>query len=166
MEYDTAKYVLFVFISCLFLFCFCFSSHLLSSHFCSLSLLAVTQIRGHIAGSPPPLPTTVLALLVNRILAHRTRAQKSSCPRSKEEHAFAYSTNYSSSTSGLIRRGVYSLASWLLSYDRTDPRISTMPGLRTSGFHRPGTDIYLHQARNAVRYSASRMKGELYMLLL
>ena len=27
-----------------------------------LSLLVVTQIRGHIAGSSPPLPTTVLAL--------------------------------------------------------------------------------------------------------
>ena len=29
---------------------------------CSLSLLVVTQIRGHIAGSFPPLPTTVRAL--------------------------------------------------------------------------------------------------------
>ena len=28
----------------------------------SLSLLVVTQIRGHIAGSSPPLPTTVRAL--------------------------------------------------------------------------------------------------------
>ena len=36
--------------------------HLLSSPFYSLSLLAVTQIRGHIAGSSPPLPTTVRAL--------------------------------------------------------------------------------------------------------
>ena len=35
-----------------------FSSHLLSS----LSLLAVTQIRGHMAGSSLPLPTTVRAL--------------------------------------------------------------------------------------------------------
>ena len=39
-----------------------FSSHLLSSAFYSLSLLVVTQIRGHIAGSSPPLPTTVRAL--------------------------------------------------------------------------------------------------------
>ena len=37
-------------------------SHLLCSPFCSLSLLVVTQIRGHIAGSSPPLPTTVRAL--------------------------------------------------------------------------------------------------------
>ena len=45
--------------------CF-FPSRLLSSPFCSLSLLliliVVTQIRGHIAGSSPPLPTTVRAL--------------------------------------------------------------------------------------------------------
>ena len=38
-----------------------FPSHLLSSRFCSLSLLLVTQIRGHIAGPFPPLPTTVRA---------------------------------------------------------------------------------------------------------
>ena len=38
------------------------SSLLLSSPFYSLSLLVVTQIRGHIAGSSPPLPTTVRAL--------------------------------------------------------------------------------------------------------
>ena len=39
-------------------------SHLLSSPFCSLSLLliVVTQIRGHMAGCFPPLPTTVRAL--------------------------------------------------------------------------------------------------------
>ena len=30
--------------------------------FCSLSLLVVTRVRGHIAGSSPPLPTTVRAL--------------------------------------------------------------------------------------------------------
>ena len=30
--------------------------------FCSLSLQVVTQIRGHIAGCSPPLPTTVRAL--------------------------------------------------------------------------------------------------------
>ena len=49
----------------LFFFSFpCFSSpsHLLSSPFCSLSLLVVTQIRGHIAGSSSPLPATVRAL--------------------------------------------------------------------------------------------------------
>ena len=44
-----------------FLFVF-FPSHLLSLPFCSLSLLVATQIRGHIAGSSPPLPTTVRAL--------------------------------------------------------------------------------------------------------
>ena len=41
------------------LFSFFFPSHLLSSPFYSLSLLVVTQIRGPIAGSSPPLPTTV-----------------------------------------------------------------------------------------------------------
>ena len=41
---------------------FFFPSHLLSSPFYSPSLLVVTQIRGHIAGSSPPLPTTVRAL--------------------------------------------------------------------------------------------------------
>ena len=42
-----------------------------------------------------------------------------------------------------------------------DPRIPTMPGRSTSGFHQPGTHR-LHQARSAVRCSASRMKGELH----
>ena len=37
-------------------------SHLLSSPFYSLSLLVVTQMRGHIAGSSHPLPTTGCAL--------------------------------------------------------------------------------------------------------
>ena len=43
---------------------FLFPSHLLSSPFYSLSLLliVVTQIRGHIACSSPPLSTTVRAL--------------------------------------------------------------------------------------------------------
>ena len=41
-----------------------------------------------------------------------------------------------------------------------DPRIPTMPGRSTSGFHQPGRHC-LHQARSAVRCSASRMKGEL-----
>ena len=36
--------------------------HLLSSPFFSLSLLVVTQIRGHTTGASPPLPTTVRAL--------------------------------------------------------------------------------------------------------
>ena len=40
-----------------FVFFFCFPSRLLSSPFCPLSLLVVTQIRGHTAGSSPPLPT-------------------------------------------------------------------------------------------------------------
>ena len=38
-----------------------------------------------------------------------------------------------------------------------DPRIPPMPGRSTSGFHRPGRRC-LHQARSAVRCSASRMK--------
>ena len=42
-----------------------------------------------------------------------------------------------------------------------DPRIPTMPGRSTSGFHRPGR-YRLHQARSAVRCRASRMKGELH----
>ena len=43
----------------------------------------------------------------------------------------------------------------------TDPRIPTMPGRSTSGFHQPGKHC-LHQPRSAVRCSASRMKGELH----
>ena len=43
-------------------FVFFFPSHLLSTPFYSPSLLVVTQIRGHIAGSSPPLLTTVRAL--------------------------------------------------------------------------------------------------------
>ena len=37
-----------------------------------------------------------------------------------------------------------------------DPRILTMPGRSMSGFHRPGRH-YLHQARSAVKCSASRL---------
>ena len=39
--------------------------------------------------------------------------------------------------------------------------IATVPGRRTSGFHQPDRHG-LHQARSAVRCSASRMKGELH----
>ena len=42
-----------------------------------------------------------------------------------------------------------------------DPRIPTMPGRSTSGFHQPGRHC-LHQARSAAGCSASRMKGELH----
>ena len=42
-----------------------------------------------------------------------------------------------------------------------NPRIPTMPGRSTSGFHQPGRHC-LHQAQSAVRCSASRMKGELH----
>ena len=42
-----------------------------------------------------------------------------------------------------------------------DPRIPTMPGRITLGFHRPGGHC-LHQARSAVMRWASRMKGGLY----
>ena len=40
-----------------------------------------------------------------------------------------------------------------------DPRIPTMPGRSTSGFHRLSRHC-LHQPRSAIRYSASRMKSE------
>ena len=43
----------------------------------------------------------------------------------------------------------------------TDPRIPTMPGRSTSGFHQPGRHC-LHQARSAMRCSTSRMNGELH----
>ena len=42
-----------------------------------------------------------------------------------------------------------------------DPRIHTIPPRSTSGFHQPGRHC-LHQARSAVRRSASRMKGEMH----
>ena len=42
-----------------------------------------------------------------------------------------------------------------------DPRVSTVPERSTSGFHQPGRHC-LHQARSAVRFSTSRMKGELH----
>ena len=42
-----------------------------------------------------------------------------------------------------------------------DPRIPTTPGQSTVGFHQAGRHC-LHQARSAVRRSASRMKGELH----
>ena len=41
-----------------------------------------------------------------------------------------------------------------------DPRIPTVPRRSTSGLHRPGKRR-LHQARGAVRCSASRIEGEL-----
>ena len=42
-----------------------------------------------------------------------------------------------------------------------DPRIPTVPGRSTSGFHRPGRHCW-HQARSPVRRLASRTKGELH----
>ena len=42
-----------------------------------------------------------------------------------------------------------------------DPRIPTLPGRGTSGFHQPGR-CCLHQARSAARCWASRMKHELH----
>ena len=42
-----------------------------------------------------------------------------------------------------------------------DHRIPTLPGRSTSGFYRPGRHG-VHQARIAVRCSASRIKGELH----
>ena len=55
-------------------------------------------------------------------------------------------------------RGVLSFVH-RLSRMTIDPRIPTMPGRSTSGFHQPGRNC-LHPALNAVRRSASRMKGE------
>ena len=50
-----------------FFFSFFLASHLFSSLLCSLSLVVVvTQIRGHTADSPPPLPTSVRALYFYR----------------------------------------------------------------------------------------------------
>ena len=43
-----------------------------------------------------------------------------------------------------------------------DSCIPTIPRQRTSSFHRPGRHC-LHQARSALRCSASRMKGELHL---
>ena len=58
--------------------------------------------------------------------------------------------------------GVLDIHAWPYGRSRRtiDPRIPTMPGRSTSGFHQPGRHC-LHQARSAVRCSASRMKGEL-----
>ena len=42
-----------------------------------------------------------------------------------------------------------------------DPRMPTMSGRNTLGFHRPGRPC-LHQAQSAVGCWASRMKGELH----
>ena len=59
-------------------FLFFFSSNLLCSPFFSLSLLGVTQIRGHIAGSSPPSPLRFepcifIAKIVNLFLPSSTR---------------------------------------------------------------------------------------------
>ena len=42
-----------------------------------------------------------------------------------------------------------------------DPRIPTVPGRSTSGFHEPRKH-WPHQARSAMRCSASRMKRKLH----
>ena len=42
-----------------------------------------------------------------------------------------------------------------------DPLIPTMPGGSTSNFHRPGGHR-AHQPRSTVRFSASRVKGEVH----
>ena len=50
-------------------------------------------------------------------------------------------------------------------YDRScmpiDPRIPTLPGRTTFGFHRPGRRC-LHQGRSAVRCPTSQTKGEMH----
>ena len=52
--------------NCLLFFLFFFSIPVIIFALLFLSLLVVTQIRGHMAGSSPPLPTTVRALHVYR----------------------------------------------------------------------------------------------------
>ena len=47
-----------------------------------------------------------------------------------------------------------------------DPRIPTMPGRSASGFHRPGRHLLAPSfAKRKVRCSASRLKGELHVIL-
>ena len=59
-------------------------------------------------------------------------------------------------------QGVYSVPGTQFVHGRSrmtiGPRFPTMPGRSTSGFHQPGRHC-LHQARSAVRCSASRMNG-------
>ena len=45
-----------------------------------------------------------------------------------------------------------------------DPRIPTMPGRSTSGFHGPGRHVFFNfnSPTRAVRSSVNRMKGELH----
>ena len=62
---------------------------------------------------------------------------------------------------GLGGRGGCAHAMHSVSLKTIDPRILTMPGRSTSGFCRPGRH-HVHQARSAVRCSASRMEGELH----
>ena len=67
LEYKATRRIAHVFSTKGYIFCSwdvlsLFPSHLLSSPFYSLSLLVETQIRGHMARSSPPLPTTVRAL--------------------------------------------------------------------------------------------------------
>ena len=58
--------------------------------------------------------------------------------------------------------GVYSVCAWPSSYDHRPSHLYyTGTGQSTSGFHQPGRHC-LHQARSAVRCSASRMKGEVH----
>ena len=57
-----------------------FSSHLFSSPFFSLTLLVVTQIQVHIAGSPPPsplrfAPCTFIAIIFQPFLPSLTRVE-------------------------------------------------------------------------------------------
>ena len=62
-----------------------------------------------------------------------------------------------------VGEGVHSLPrmSVVVFTTEPDPRIPTMPGRRTSGFHRPGRHCWC-RARSALRCSPSRIKGELH----
>ena len=69
-------------------FLFFFSSNLLCSPFFSLSLLGVTQIRGHKAGSSPPSPLRFdpcifIAKIVNLFLPSSTRVARAIYPPNK-----------------------------------------------------------------------------------
>ena len=83
---------------------------ILSSPFYSLSLLVVTQIRGHIAGSSPPLPTTGRALHFYRekisalsSLVDSRRIVLTHARRSRQLILFSFLQKYSKSRHGGIR---------------------------------------------------------------
>ena len=83
------------------IFFFFFPSHLLSPPFYSLSLLVVTQIRGHIAGSSPLLPITVRAFHFFRekisalsSLVHSRRIVLTHARRSQQLILYTYANKF------------------------------------------------------------------------